>query len=178
MSNRTLERVLQPDYLDGLDDLPIEGVRAKRTEVQRLEDAVSYLRRLVQARIDIVGSEVQARASGERADIAALVERLPTTLADQNSRTTAGRLVSTMAPPEDIETWASQRVDALSTKFTIGDVPEMSDDELVAMAEALGALERNVSSERRALHDRIDRLQAELIRRYKTGQATVEGLLS
>ena len=27
MSNRSLERVLQPDYLDGLDDLPIEGLR-------------------------------------------------------------------------------------------------------------------------------------------------------
>ena len=41
----------------------------------------------------------------------------------------------------------------------------------------LAVLERTVSDERRRLHDILDLLQAELVHRYKTGQASVEGLL-
>jgi hypothetical protein len=35
-----------------------------------------------------------------------------------------------------------------------------------------------VSAERRGLHQRIDALQAELVSRYKSGRASVDGLLS
>jgi hypothetical protein len=35
-----------------------------------------------------------------------------------------------------------------------------------------------VSADRRALHERIDVLQAELVDRHKTGRASVDGLLS
>ena len=38
-------------------------------------------------------------------------------------------------------------------------------------------LERHVSGQRRALHERIDALQEELVRRYKTGEASVDSLL-
>ena len=38
-------------------------------------------------------------------------------------------------------------------------------------------LERQVSERRQALFTRIDALQAELTRRYKTGEASVESLL-
>jgi hypothetical protein len=46
------------------------------------------------------------------------------------------------------------------------------------LANRLEALENRVSLERRALHVRIDTLQAELVDRHKTGRATVDGLLS
>ena len=61
MANRHLDRVLRPDYLDGIDEWPIEEIRERRAECQRLEDAVSYLRRLVQTRIDILGMESRSR---------------------------------------------------------------------------------------------------------------------
>ena len=48
---------------------------------------------------------------------------------------------------------------------------------LFRLTDALHALERQVSTERRRLHDVIDALQIELIRRYKTGEASVDGLL-
>ena len=35
-----------------------------------------------------------------------------------------------------------------------------------------------MSADRRALHERIDTLQAELVERHKTGRASVDGLLS
>jgi hypothetical protein len=45
------------------------------------------------------------------------------------------------------------------------------------MADALSALEVRVSGCRRDLFERIDALQAEITRRYKTGEATVDSLL-
>jgi hypothetical protein len=41
----------------------------------------------------------------------------------------------------------------------------------------LSDLEHAVSARRRSLHERIDALQSELTRRYKTGEATVDSLL-
>ena len=45
------------------------------------------------------------------------------------------------------------------------------------MADALAALEVKVSGYRHDLFERIDALQAEITRRYKTGEATVDSLL-
>ena len=45
------------------------------------------------------------------------------------------------------------------------------------MTEQLDAFEHEVSGHRRDLFERIDALQAEITRRYKTGEATVDSLL-
>ena len=178
MSNRSLARVLHGDYVADLARLPVDDLRAKRTECQRLEDAASYLRRLVQGRLDVIGLEIRARTSGERADLTAIVEQLPAILAEGTGRAANGRpLVGYDAPPEDQEAWASERVGAACGGFDVAGVPELADDELFQLTDALNALERQVSGERRKLHDVIDVLQAELVRRYKSGEASVDGLL-
>ena len=45
-------------------------------------------------------------------------------------------------------------------------------------AGRLESIEARVSADRRALHERIDTLQAELVDRHKTGRASVDGLLT
>ncbi len=177
MSNRTLERVLHVGYLAELDALALEALRQKRNEAQRLEDASSYLRRLVQGRLDVIGLEIRARVSDERTDVSAIVEQLPQALADGVSRTATGRLIDASAPPEEQEEWATDRVNSVCGGVDLASVPELADDTLYALTDALNALERAVSTERRRLHDVIDALQAELVKRYKSGEAKVEGLL-
>ena len=54
----------------------------------------------------------------------------------------------------------------------------MSDDELAGYVETLFAFEQARSAERKALFGRIDALSAELVRRYRDGEASVDGLLS
>ena len=44
-------------------------------------------------------------------------------------------------------------------------------------SEKLSAYEADVSARRKALFEQIDALQAEITRRYKTGEASVESLL-
>jgi hypothetical protein len=176
MANRTLDRVLDQHYLDGLDGWPIAEVRARRSEVQVLEDAASFLRRMLQGRMDIIGSELAARAAGVQADLIAIVEQLPQILSDHGTAYIGGRLMSGDLG-EAQALWAINKADEVFGDADIADVPELPEAELMAIADRMADLERAVSQERRTLHDVIDRLQAELVRRYKSGEASVESLL-
>lgn len=176
MANRHLDRVLRNDYLDGIDEWPIEEIRERRAECQRLEDAVSYLRRLVQTRIDILGMESRSRSDGLLPDLDSLIAQLPSILGDGENRPQGGRFLS--AEPDDgQELWAEARVAEACGGFDVESAPELHDDVLAVMADNLATLEREVSAERRRLHDVFDQLQAELVRRYRSGAASVDGLL-
>jgi len=54
MAEFDLTNALSPDYLVGLDRLSLSGLRAKRDACAELETELSYLRRLAQARIDLI----------------------------------------------------------------------------------------------------------------------------
>jgi hypothetical protein len=176
MPNRALDRVLDPSYLQGLDAWTIEEVRARRSEAQILEDAASFLRRLLQARLDIIGSELAGRAAGVPADLIGIVEQLPRILSDSGQPYVGGRLM-TGDLGEAQATWAMAKADEAFGEADIGDVPELPQAELVLIHDRLHQLEQAISAERRTLHDVIDRLQAELVRRYRSGEASVESLL-
>jgi hypothetical protein len=177
MANRHLDRVLQNDYLVGLDDWPLEEIRARRSECQRLEDAASYLRRLIQTRLDIIGTQLSVRSSGASNELADLLETLPSILSEgQMSRTTGGRLLADELG-EDQEAWAQRVVTGCCGTHDVESVSEISDSELKSLTDCLTDLEKQVSHERRTLHDVLDRLQAEIVSRYKSGRATVDGLL-
>ena len=69
-------------------------------------------------------------------------------------------------------------LDAVLGADQIAWLAELDPEELRELAGRLEALESQVSLDRRALHLRIDALQAELVARHKTGRASVDGLLS
>ncbi len=176
MANRNLDRVLAPSYLDGVEGWTMQELRAARGDVQQLEDAISMLRRLVQGRLDIIGAELHWRSAGggERTIMDSLVD----SLSDHNSvQHSNGRFTLPVGPGEAQSNWAVNRADSALQGHDIASVPDLDDETLHALADALHLLERTVSAERRQLHDRLDTLQAEIVRRYKTGEATVEGLL-
>lgn len=177
MANRHLDRVLRSDFLDGINEWPIEEIRERRAECQRLEDAASYLRRLVQTRIDILGMEARSRSDGQLPDLESLISQLPTILSDGDGRSFGGRLL-TAGLEETQELWAEARVAEACVGHDVENSPELEDSVIALMADNLAALEREVSAERRRLHDIFDALQAELVRRYRSGLASVDGLLT
>src|SRR5690349_1619323 len=61
---RRIDRVLGADYLSDLDARSIDELRAMDHECAEIETELSYVRRLAQARIDIVQAEVDRRAQG------------------------------------------------------------------------------------------------------------------
>src|SRR6185312_4587228 len=94
------------------------------------------------------------------------------------SHLTAGGPARPPRPAEDFSDHPlADELDALCAEVGAVDPAELDDDELEVYATALADFERQRSAERRALFDRIDALSAELVRRYRDGEATVDGLL-
>ena len=161
-----LERVLAPSYLTDLADLDDTELRARRTESQQVEAKLSYLRRLVQGRLDIVSAEFDRRARGEGpGDLSDLVARLPEILADRVRAPGPGRMPTNLVPPDDDDLTAE--LDELSGPGALGSLPDLPDAELRSVADRLRDLEHRVSSQRRQVFDLIDTLQAELTARYE-----------
>lgn len=176
MDAQRLDTILQDDYLGDLTGRPIDEIREMRAECQELETALSYVRRVAQARLDIVGAERTRRTAGDPAGGAAdVVARLPEILADRVHAPGFGRLPQVLAPG-DMEGLTAE-IDEIAPVERLSALDEVDDADLTELTDRLAAHERHVSARRRGLHDRIDALQAELTRRYKTGEATVESLL-
>jgi hypothetical protein len=168
-----LERLLATGYLDGLGELTTEAVRERRDELQRAEVAVSYVRRLLQGRIDIVEAEGRRRQSGG-ADT--LVEDLPTILAEGGRGSGPGRLPQHIDPGQEATELAAE-VDRVVDPSRLADAGALSEADLEQISADLRRLEREVSERRHALHERLDAVHAELVRRYRSGEASVDSLL-
>jgi hypothetical protein len=169
-----LEQVLAD--LGDVTKLPMDDLRARRADAQELEVVLSYQRRVAQGRLDIVAAEQQRRATGGDPPSAdELVRSLTATLSDRSRGPGNGRLPQLLAP-ESAEVETAQ-LDTIVGPGSLVRLTEIGDDQLADVVEALSAYEADVSTRRRALHERIDQLQAEITRRYRTGEASVETLL-
>ena len=177
MDEEELDRVLTDDYVGDVGALSMDELRSKRAECQGLEVGLSYLRRLAQGRLDIAGAEQRRRREGgELPSSDDLVQRLSTTLADRNRPAGNGRLPQLLAP--DTANFDTSALDAIAGPGALSRLHEAGDDEVAHVVDELSAYEAAVSRRRRSLHERIDALQAEITRRYRTGEASVETLLS
>lgn len=177
--DQELQRLLAEDYLQGLAERSLEDVRAMRAECQLAETSVSFLRRLAQGRLDIIHAFLDRREDeGGSVDLAELVEELPAIIAAGPPRPAGpGRLPVQMAPAMDSGELTAE-LDEVIDAGQVVRLAEMSEEQLRAVAERLGTFEATVSQQRRALHERIDRLQREIVDRYKSGGASADELLA
>ena len=173
-----LDVLLADDYLAGLEEMPLAEVRDRRAECWEVEDALSVLRRMVQGRLDIVHADLQRRTGGlEGGDIARLVEQLPEILSEgRRAGQARGRLPKNIAPDVNYRKLTAE-LDRIIDVDTSAGILGMGDEKVREIAQALEDLERKVSTRRRAVQERIDALQSEVVRRYKSGDASVDALL-
>lgn len=138
------------DELAGLD---LEGLRSYRQRLEAEEDRVSYWRRLVHARLDLL-------AAGSATDHPLTVTDLVRVLGDTGTGQTRRALVSVRAAdplpelPELSEMWGTE-------------VDPRDPDQVADAVERLTEAERQLTEYRRALHARIDEATGELIVRYR-----------
>ena len=170
---RRIDRVLAPDFLDGVDERNIAEVREMRHEAEQEETDVSYLRRLLQGRIDIVRAELARRKSGG----GDLIAELPRILADESTRPSPRGLGRHVAVEPSRADAHRRFVEKLVADVGLSDVTSRTDSELQAALEVLAEHERDLSTKRRALQKVMDDLNAELARRYRDGHADVADLL-
>ncbi|MEO7371224.1 MAG: ABC transporter substrate-binding protein [Ilumatobacteraceae bacterium] len=152
--------------------LSLIELRALRAKLQNDDDAVSYVRRLAQARLDLVQAEKRHRLDG---NTESLSDELPSIL---STHLTGGA----PRPPRPAEDFSSHpladQFEALLDHTGDNDLSSLSPEELISYADALHEFEQARSHERRELFTRIDELSAELVRRYRDGEADVDGLLA
>lgn len=173
----SLQTILADDYLGDLTAADMDELRARRAECKDIETGLSYLRRLVQGRLDVVAAERTRREEGGAVDdLEDLIARLPELLAGNTRAPGMGRLPSGFGPGAVDEDLAAE-LDEIVTTGHLADPAELGSEELASVEAQLQAYERRVSDLRRALFDRIDAIEDELTRRYRTGEATVDSLL-
>lgn len=152
--------------------LSLVELRALRAKLQNDDDAVSYVRRLAQARLDLVHAEKRRRIDGSTESLS---DELPSIL---STHLTGGA----PRPPRPAEDFSShplaEQFNALMDHAGDNDLSSFSSEELASYADALHEFEQARSHERRELFTRIDELSAELVRRYRDGEANVDRLLA
>jgi hypothetical protein len=192
-----VKRLLEPELTSDLASIPLDELRRRRSACDQAEGALSYVRRVLQGELDIVAAELAARGRGVRGDTGRLIEDLPKILAGRGAVSstqrsheprltiagvTEGWTEQTELDLEDlvVELLASEMKDdpARQPLLPGANLGAFGDEELRSLAESLRTVETNVSSRRRILHDQIDRLQAEIVGRYKVGTADTDSLLS
>jgi hypothetical protein len=171
---RKIDRVLAPGYLDGIQTLPLNEVRILRWEAEQEETDLSYVRRLLQGRIDIMRAELDRRAAGESQE--RVVDKLRTILADQPSnRRSPARYMA--AEPSRVGEYR-RSVERMVADIELSDVTARSDAEIRTALESLTSHEKSISRNRRAVQRVADACRGEVARRYRTGEAHVSDLLA
>lgn len=169
---RRIDLVLDPTFLDSLADAIPADLRAKLRDARSEEDALSYIRRNLHGRLDLLRAEIERRRKGDAGDrdvtalAVVLTEAAPPTRGTRvGLALRAAAMVGRRSPEEILSEDHLARLD------------ELDEEDLAVAAERTERAERDMSSQRQRLHAVIDVLEAELAQRYKSGlEPTLERL--
>jgi hypothetical protein len=169
---RRVDRVLGEGFLDELAELSLQELRERRHDAEQEDADLSYIRRLLQGRLDIIRAEQERR---RQANADRVVDHLSEVLAD-GPRTThgSGRFLN-VEPSRVAE--SRRRVEQLIADPHLSDIATLDDAEIGQAFEEIAEHERAVSDLRRRVQRAMDTLTAEVARRYREGRASVDELL-
>lgn len=168
---RLVERLADPEYLNDLEGRSMDDLRAMRDESREGEMELSFERRLCQARIDILSAELDRRNGKGEGD---LVSRLPSILASEMGAPKGDNPLPSRAPDFSIPRNADvprRRVEEVVGEQTLAKLPNLPTEEVKGILESLAEHERSVSTRRKKVQEVMDAVQAEIVRRYVSGEA-------
>ncbi|UGQ14903.1 ABC transporter substrate-binding protein [Yinghuangia sp. ASG 101] len=171
-------RVAADDPVRALD---LEAVRSLRRAAQREESDLSYLRRVLHGRIDILRAELGRRAAGGASETSVdgrpepLVQQLSAILSEHRGPARGSRHVPVHPPRTERY---RIRVERVLADAELSDPTALDEAELLAAIEDLTGYENEVSTRRLELQREADLCGQEIARRYREGEARVDDLLS
>lgn len=183
-----LQRLLDANLIADFSDKPMDRLRSIRVELAAAEGDVSFVRRVTQGRLDIVGHEVERRSGNAPADVdlnnpSSLLFEMPDILADApqggpgpRNAGAMGRSVPVMEPGP-VALGMIESLDTIASPSQLSGIQAVDRAAMADLFDALREFELELSSIRRELHDRIDTIQDEIARRYRDGEASVDALL-
>lgn len=154
---RRIDRVLGPQFLSDLDKLPAAEIRFRRREAMQEETDLSYTRRLLQGRIDLLIGE-QSRRAGEPTK--------PPVQQRSDNPLHARHLA--FEPTRVGERQRSEEI-VIETSGTLN-VEQLADAELERWLDTLRSEERSISELRRRVQQTADTLTQEMTRRIRSGE--------
>ncbi|MCW2777347.1 MAG: hypothetical protein JWN17_1072 [Frankiales bacterium] len=170
---RRIDRVLAEDFLAGLGEAPLADVRGLRGEAEQEEVDLSYLRRLIQGRLDVLRAELNRRDGTG----GTLVENLAGILADEPRSPARGLGRHSALEPSRVDSHR-RYVEALVADVDLSDVSARTPDDLAHAMRVLSEEEQKLSAKRRDVQKVMDACSAEITRRYRDGEADVSSLLA
>lgn len=167
---RRIDQVKDAEFLDNITDIPIDELRSRRDLAEEVETELSYYRRLLHGRLDVLAFEQRRRRGEEdRSLIDALTEILTghdSPRAGHPAGAGTGRHLTIELP--DLPLQGRRHLDRILGNDLMVRLGEMSEDELIEAREELASLESEISAYRVEVQAILDRLQAEVVHRYKT----------
>lgn len=161
--NRRIDHIRRPEFVEAAQDLPLDELRRRRDECLAEREYLSFLRRLLQGRAEILRAELERRDGMAEGS---LVEGLATILGGDAQGPARGEAVK-VGLPEDEMLLARRRVERLVSDVAISDPGQLDDERLAEVADLLVREEQDVSRSRAEVIEVLDRLQDELKRRYR-----------
>jgi hypothetical protein len=164
-----IQRLIDPAFVATLDARTVDELRLMKAECNDAENALSYRRRLAQARIEILEAEHERRARG--GTVEDMVKDLPRILSAESGRSSIAD--TRLAPPDasGLElVWPDGR-EQLIADTTLAHLPLLPDGELDSTIERLRAFERELSDLRTEMHHVIDTVEHEIEARQVAGTA-------
>jgi hypothetical protein len=177
---RRIDRVLHPRFLDEMESWPLDRLREARADAEQEEVDLSYARRLLHGRLDLLRAEAEHRRRGSRALAAdttdEMVSSLAGVLADQPTRAFGMGRHAVRTPTRVGE--HRRAAEAAVADVRISDLGSLDDAGLDAAIARLAGFEDQFSASRRQVQLVLDTLSAELGRRYRDGLADVGDVLT
>ena len=167
---RAIDQILSAGFAADVESLDLAVLRDRRHLAEQEEVDLSYARRLLQGRIDLLTAD--AAPAGSRSD-ADLARDLAELLAEDGPRADHGLGRHLNVDPSRVGEHRRAAEQAVAT-LTTGAASE----DVTAAVESLRGLERDVSENRHRVQQVMDVLTAEVARRYRTGEARVEDVLT
>lgn len=167
-------------HLPNLPDLPeppklgplrLSELREVRRTAQRKEADLSYVRRLLQGRIDILRAELARRSAPDLP----VLDRLSEILIDRPPRQRSSARHVTLGLPHDEE--YRRQAEEMLAEVRLSDLAARTDEELRQGIGRLMRYEQRMSQLRQALQRTADDCGAEIARRYRDGEAHINDLL-
>ncbi len=174
-NRRRIDQVLDEDFLSGLGALPENDLKDRRVMCDDLDVELSFYRRMLHGRMDLVAFEMRRRAGEEEESLIEALPRILTEGAYVSTPRLASRNVLVEVP--NVPRSGRRIVDkALDSDF-IASLPSIGDSDLSEIQRFLQEVEADVSQQRRSVHGALDSLQEELTRRYRDGTADPDELI-
>ncbi len=155
--------------------MPIDELRRRRAELQSIDDAVSYVRRVAHGRADLARDAI-TRASDDSDPTPVYARR---DLHGELREVLADHLLGDGArPPRPAEDFSEHplavELDEICAANGFSRLDRLTTAELERLVAALDGFEQRVSAQRKEVYAELDALTEELVARYRIDQEADE----